>query len=330
MRLYPTLLILLAGVSLAACTRPAQIAGTTPQEIVAAVRAAQPSLPSHQQSQLPTAITQFEAAVKAHAAGEGTAPDPVALAQDMTPSEFVRVMARFHPTEPDADVEPEFPNPVLASRMLALYELQRDLLQAARANALLSGRSVVDQFPIAEFNFLPPSAAGSLEGDRALFRVGLQNNTRFDVYQPIFLVTVKDAPGEILFQRKFDLVRSASEKEPVGPGETRIFDLVCCEILKDSFNNQLMRTLPAGATVTVNLLQLHDHSNRPVLDIQRFTEADHDRLGFLHACVEHLKPRLETWVPPEDGSECLSQEDREEARLAQAAPDAAPARQEGT
>lgn len=310
---HPSLLLALAALLLTACAQEPRVKGASREEIDSSLEAIAAKVPSSQAKALADAVALLRQVADGPEEARRGYPNPYDVLEGRTPTEVIRLATKYTPPPPVEEYE-TFPNGVLATRMLKLYELQRTILKEARQDALLAGRSVIDQFPITDLQFVPPASGAGIDRDQATFRVTLLNNTRFDVYRPSFRITVKDGGGEVLFERVFEQLR---EKEPIGPGEAHASDLICCGILRDAFNNTLMRTLPAGATISASLVKVEDHSGRPVLETVAFTEADNERLHFLDACIEHLTPRLETWVPPEDGSECLSQAALEEWEMAQ-------------
>lgn len=305
--IHRLLCLFLATLVLASCVQAPRIQGKTPEEIDAslALLAARPSVRDPKAMQ--HAVSRLRQVAALSAEDRGLLPNPYDAISGMTADDFVRFMAKYDPSpaQVESQIQTDFPNGVLATNMLKLYQLQQGMLQDAREGALLAGRSVIDQFPIPDLQFIPPVSGSGIDSDRAVFRVSLLNNTRFDVYRPSFRVTVKDGEGEVLYERLFEQPHSA--KEPIGPGETKAIDLVCCQLLSDAYNNAMMRSLPARATISASLVNVEDHSGRAVLETVAFTEEDNRRLHFLEACIDHLTPRLESWVPPEDGSECLSE-----------------------
>lgn len=314
------LIVTLSLLLLAACSYEPRVQGETREEIDASLDALASTLQGPQADALAQAVSRLREVADGPEEGRLGYPDPYHVLAGRTPSEVVRLAAKYTPPAPPPDVT-TFPNGVLATRMLKLYELQRTILKEARQDALLAGRSVIDQFPITDLQFVPPVSGSGIDRDQATFRITLLNNTRFDIYRPSFRVTVKDGAGQTLFERVFEQTR---EKEPIGPGEAKASEITCCGILRDAFHNTLMRTLPAGATISASLVKVEDHSGRPVLETVAFTEADNERLHFLEACIDYLTPRLESWVPPEDGAECLSQSALEEWEMAQRSADSAP------
>lgn len=307
------LVALVALVLLAACSQAPRVQGDSKEQIDVSLAALAVTLQGEDAVRMNQAITRLGEVASLSDEERLGLPNPYDLVPGRTAPEFIRLMDKYAPPAATAQ-EDSFPNGVLATRMLRLYELQRTILREARQDALLAGRSVIDQFPITDLQFIPPVSGSGIDRDAATFRVSLLNNTRFDIYRPAFRVVVKDRAGEVLFERLFEQAR---DKEPIGPGEVKASNLECCQILRDAYHNTMMRTLPAGATISASLVNVEDHSGRPVLETVAFTESDNARLHFLEACIAYLTPRLESWVPPEDGNECLTQAALDEWEMAQ-------------
>jgi hypothetical protein len=293
------------ALALTSCSQPPRVEGQTREELDASLAALVAQPVGTTPEALNQAVSRLAQLSSASETDRGKLPDPYDLLPGLTGQEVVRLMAKYPSQEVVPASDPDFPNGVIATHMLNLYQLQEQILRDARQSALLAGRSVIDQFPIQDLQFIPPLSGAGIERDRATFRVTLLNNTRFDIYRPSFQVLVKDGAGQVLFERVF--LQPDRDKEPTGPAQMRTLDLTCCELLRDIYNNGLMRALPPQATISVSLLQVEDNAGSPMLETVSFTEQDNARLLFLEACIDHLQPRLETWVPPEDGSECLSE-----------------------
>lgn len=224
--------------------------------------------------------------------------------------DFLVVVESLTTERPEVEKQPDWPNAGNASRVLRTYQVELDILEKRRRESLESGQQLVDQFPLTDFRFIPPSRDGSISESSARFSFQVANKTRFDAYRPSVKVTIQ-VPGqdEPVFQREFS---DENNEAPIDPGAFMNLDYECCGAISDPFYFDVLSTLPVGTKVTAELVNIEDHGRKPMINMQAYSITDENRRLFVKACIHHLEPKLATWTPPSDGHECMSRQEFED------------------
>lgn len=221
-------------------------------------------------------------------------------------ADFLAVVEGLTTPPPQREVDPDWPNPANSSRLLRSYVAEQQILEDRRKASLEAGQQLVDQFPLTDFRFAPPSDRGGLSEANARFTFQVANNTRFDAYRPKVRVSIL-LPGEDkpVFEREF--VEEGNDL-PIDPGAYRDLEFQCCGAISDPFHYEILTRLPVGTQVTAELVNIEDHGRKPMIDMATYSIADENRRLFLGACLTYLEANLATWTPPGPGQECLPEE----------------------
>lgn len=221
-------------------------------------------------------------------------------------ADFLAVVEGLTTPPPQREVDPDWPNPANSSRLLRSYVAEQQILEDRRKASLEAGQQLVDQFPLTDFRFAPPSDRGGLSEANARFTFQVANNTRFDAYRPKVRVSIL-LPGEDkpVFEREF--VEEGNDL-PIDPGAYRDLEFQCCGAISDPFHYDILTRLPVGTQVTAELVTIEDHGRKPMIDMATYSIADENRRLFLGACLTYLEANLATWTPPGPGQECLPEE----------------------
>lgn len=204
---------------------------------------------------------------------------------------YVRTLDGGKPTERS----PTFPNPALASRLLTQYQMELDLLREMRDQQFDRGRNTVDQFPVLDVTFVPPSDDMPIEQDRAVFRIQIRNESQYDAYNPQFRLVVEQ-PGDDVPVLDRTFVHD-TQREPIGPGEEVSITYECCSLGLDPIHNSALKKLLPEAKIHVDVLQVRSHDSQELLDRSAFSMADAGRMKVLELCIKRISADVRGWVP---------------------------------
>lgn len=310
----PSLTALALAVLLAGCTRVPPIDTTDPEARKASIDKIVAALPPDTAERFKAAVAKVDASAPIRGTDE-----TLHWRRFDNPSvaDFLAVVEGLTREPPARDVDPDWPNAANSSLLLRAYQAEQQILAERRKSSLDAGQQLVDQFPLTDFRFTPPSDRGGLAESNAVFNFQIANNTRFDAYRPSVRVSIL-LPGEEvpIFEREF---AEEANDVPLDPGAYRDLEFQCCGAISDPFHYDILSSLPVGTKVTAELVNIEDHGRQPMIDMSRYSIADENRRLFLAACVGYLEANLLTWSPPGSGQECLPEDALEahQERMAQ-------------
>ena len=191
--------------------------------------------------------------------------------------------------------EPTFPDPALATRLLRQYRVELELLEQARDRAHDKGQNTIDQFPLLEVAYIPPMNDVPIELDRAEFVITIRNDSGFDAYNPEVRIRVLK-PGDDIpaLDRIF---KYENKRDPLGAGDQLTMRFECCALAIDPLHNALLKGLTQDSSIDVDLLQVTNFNNAPLLDRRAFAPASAQRMKVLALCIERISTAPATWVP---------------------------------
>lgn len=292
---------------LAGCHSEPRIQQREGQTLEAAIDAAIKRAPRREMPSATKARDAFVEAFITHPRPELPSPDAVV---GMRVDEFIRFTTRtlgsgdnrvYAPT-----VDPLAPDPVRNASLLRTLQLDRNLLDLARARAQQNGLFTVDQFEWARPAFVPPADGALGVDDHATFAFTFVNHTDLDVYNPIFHLTVTLSSGEIVFDDnlKGPEEKNSSERVPIPPEQPTLLQFTCCNIATAPLLNQVMHQLPLNARFDYTLVSLDDYTRRNKLDTQGFTSGRYERLKAIDECIADVEGRVSTWTPESAVAAC--------------------------
>lgn len=289
-------LALALAVSLAGCSGVPRLDATTYEKLNASLNAARAKLYPKDLKRFDKARQEFNAVYFAN--GKDTPRDPKLpdwrVVHGMTAGEFFSFVRYLKPV-PDPEPQATFPDPALASRLLASYRHELSLLQRNRDRNQAKGRSTIDEFPIVNVSYVPPMPNVPLEYDKAAFLVTIRNDSGFDAYKPRIRLTVRNPSDPIpVLSREFE---HDTEREPIEDGQTLTMRFECCSLAMDPVHNRLLKNLSADGQIEVELLQVKGPTGQDSISQTGFGLRQAQRMKVLELCIQRISADPRNWVP---------------------------------
>lgn len=302
MNIRNSALLLSCMLAMAGCKQEPRIVVTGKQTLKEAIDSAVARAPKEQAAEAKRYRDLFVDAYIDHPKAE--LPDPTAV-EGMTLSQFSRFTQSTLKGPPGSLRPPADPpgtvHPMLNSGYFASLKLDKELLENAREASRDKGLYTVDQFEWPRPAFVPPPDGAYVIDDHATFAVNFVNRTTFDVYGPVYHLTISDQDtGDILFNDDLKM----DDKTAIPPDTPVLLTYTCCNIATDPLLNQRLKKLPASAKFEWHLVSVMDYTRRNMLDTALFTDARYERLKQVSKCIDDMDKRLETWTPENAAEGC--------------------------
>ncbi|UJJ60646.1 hypothetical protein [Rhodanobacter denitrificans] len=300
------MLMLLGVAVLAGCQSEPRIQPREGQTLEAAIDAAIKRAPRREVASATKARDAFVEAFIRHPHAELPAATAVV---GMPLDEFIRFTTRTlgnvdnQVHAPAAD--PAAPDAVRNASVLRTLQLDKELLELARAQAYQDGLFTVDQFEWPKPAFVPPAEGALGVDDHATFVFTFVNRTDMDVYNPIFHLRVTLPSGEVVFDENLKGPdEKPNERTPITPGQPTLLQFTCCNIATAPLLNQVMHELPLGAQFDYTLVSIDDFTRRNKLDTKGFTSERYARYKAIDECIADMEGRLASWTPQSASAAC--------------------------
>lgn len=289
-------LALALAAGLAGCTGVPRLDATTYEKLNASLNGARAKLYPKDHKRFDKARQEFNAVYFAN--GKDTPRNPKLpdwrVVHGMTAGEFFSFVRYLQPV-PNPEPQATFPDPALASRLLASYRHELALLQRNRERNLAKGRSTIDEFPIVNVSYVPPMPNVPLEYDKAAFLVSIRNDSGFDAYKPRIRLTVRNPNDPIpVLSREFE---HDTEREPIEDGQTLTMRFECCSLAMDPVHNRLLKNLSADGQIEVELLQVKGPTGQDSISQMGFGMRQAQRMKVLELCIQRISADPRNWVP---------------------------------
>ncbi|WP_199039905.1 MULTISPECIES: hypothetical protein [unclassified Dyella] len=302
MKIRNSAMLLACVLAMVGCKQEPRIVQLGNQSLKDAIDTAVAHAPKGRATELKHVRDQFVEAYIEHPRAE--LPDAQAVA-GMTLTQFERFTTSTlkgspEPLKPPAD-PPSTVHPSLNSGYFASLKLDKELLENTREASRDKGLYTVDQFDWPRPAFVPPPDGAYVIDDHATFAVNFVNRTTFDVYGPVYHLTISEPEsGDILFDDDLKM----DDKTAIPPDTPVLLTYTCCNIATDPLLNQRMKKLPPNAKFEWHLVSVMDYTRRNMLDTTQFSDARYERLKQVTKCIDDMDKRLETWTPETAAEGC--------------------------
>jgi len=288
-------LALALSVALAGCTS-SRLDATSYESLNASLNKARAALQPKDQKRFDQVRKQFNALYFAN--GKDTPrkrnlPD-WRVVHGMTAGEFHSFVKTLRPIE-EPEAGSTFPNPALAWRLLEQYKQEHALLIQNRQRQIDDGKNTIDQFPVVDFAYVPPMSNVPMEFDKAAFLVTIRNDSGFDAYKPLIHITVRNPKDSLpVLDNDFEF---DTDRKPIEAKQQLTMRFECCNVAIDPLHNRLLKALPSDGSIEVAVKQIRGHNGADLIQSDKFSLRNAQRLKVLELCIQRIEPNLRTWVP---------------------------------